>query len=36
MYEALTTLDEDGAIQPLLAESWVGSNDALTFTFNLN
>ena len=35
MYEALTTLDGDGAIQPLLAESWEVSDDTLTFTFHL-
>ena len=35
MYDALTTLDGDGAIQPLLAESWEASEDTLTYTFNL-
>ena len=35
MYEALTTLDGDGAIQPLLAEKWEVSDDTLTFTFHL-
>jgi len=35
MYEALTTLDGDGAIQPLLAESWEVSDDTLTWTFTL-
>ena len=35
MYEALTTLDGDGAIQPLLAESWTTSEDGLTWTFTL-
>lgn len=35
MYEALTTLDGDGAIQPLLAESWTVSDDTLTWTFTL-
>ncbi|MGJ8529049.1 ABC transporter substrate-binding protein [Maritalea sp.] len=35
MYEALTTLDGDGAIQPLLAESWEVSEDTLTWTFTL-
>ena len=35
LYEALTTLDGDGAIQPLLAESWEVSEDTLTYTFHL-
>ncbi|MEM1430022.1 MAG: ABC transporter substrate-binding protein [Pseudomonadota bacterium] len=35
LYEALTTLDGDGAIQPLLAESWDVSDDTLTYTFTL-
>ncbi len=35
LYEALTTLDGDGAIQPLLAESWTVSDDTLTWTFTL-
>jgi peptide/nickel transport system substrate-binding protein len=35
MYEALTTLDGDGNIQPLLAESWEVSEDTLTWTFTL-
>lgn len=35
LYEALTTLDGDGAIQPLLAESWEVSEDGLTWTFTL-
>lgn len=35
LYEALTTLDGDGAIQPLLAESWEASEDTLTYTFTL-
>ena len=35
MYEALTTLDGKGAIQPLLAESWTTSEDGLTWTFTL-
>lgn len=35
LYEALTTLDGDGAIQPLLAESWTTSEDGLTWTFTL-
>lgn len=35
LYEALTTLDGSGAIQPLLAESWTASEDGLTWTFTL-
>ena len=35
LYEALTTLDGSGAIQPLLAESWTTSDDGLTWTFTL-
>lgn len=35
LYEALTTLDSSGAIQPLLAESWTASEDGLTWTFTL-
>lgn len=32
LYEALTTLDGSGAIQPLLSESWSTSADGLTWT----
>ena len=35
LYEALTTLDGEGAIQPLIAESWETSEDGLTWTFTL-
>jgi peptide/nickel transport system substrate-binding protein len=35
LYEALTTLDGDGTIQPALAESWDVSDDSLTYTFKL-
>lgn len=35
LYEALTTLDGSGAIQPLLAESWTATEDGLTWTFTL-
>ena len=35
MYEALTTLDGEGNILPLLAESWEVSDDTLTWTFTL-
>ncbi len=35
LYEALTTLDGSGAIQPLLAESWSASEDGLTWVFTL-
>ena len=31
LYEALTTLDGSGAIQPQLAESWTTSEDGLTW-----
>lgn len=35
LYEALTTVDSDGAIKPLLAESWEVGDDNLTYTFKL-
>ncbi len=35
LYDALTTLDGSGSIQPLLAESWTVSDDTLTYTFTL-
>ncbi len=35
LYEALTTLDGSGTIQPLLAENWTTSEDGLTWTFRL-
>ena len=35
LYEALTTLDGSGAIQPLLAESWTTSEDGLIWSFTL-
>lgn len=35
LYEALTTLDGQGAIMPALAESWEASEDSLTYTFKL-
>ncbi|MBL4556947.1 MAG: hypothetical protein JKP98_06605 [Rhodobacteraceae bacterium] len=35
LYDGLTTLDGDGNIQPLLAESWQVSDDTLTWTFTL-
>lgn len=35
LYEALTTLDSEGSILPLLAESWDVSKDTLTYTFHL-
>jgi len=35
LYEALTTLDSEGNILPLLAESWEVSDDTLTYTFKL-
>src|SRR5262249_17419295 len=33
--ETLTTLGQDGKIQPLLAESWTLAPDAVTYTFEL-
>jgi peptide/nickel transport system substrate-binding protein len=33
--ESLTTLDEDGTLQPELATDWTSSEDGLTWTFNL-
>ena len=35
LYDALTTLDAEGTIQPQLAESWEVSDDDLTYTFTL-
>ncbi len=35
VYETLVKLDETGAIQPLLAESWELSDDGLEYTFRL-
>ena len=35
LYDALTTLDGEGTIQPQLAESWEVSDDDLTYTFTL-
>jgi peptide/nickel transport system substrate-binding protein len=35
IYEGLVRTAEDGSIQPLLAEDWGISEDALTYTFNL-
>ena len=35
IYEGLVRLDRNGAIQPLLAVSWVVSPDGLTYTFSL-
>lgn len=36
VYEGLVTLDQDGEIQPLLAESWEISDDRTQYTFTLN
>lgn len=36
LYDGLVTVDETGAIVPLLAESWEASDDATTYTFTLN
>ena len=35
VYEQLTTLDQDGNLQPQLATSWEGSNGGKTWTFQL-
>lgn len=36
IYEGLTRIDRDGAVQPLLAKSWDISPDGLTYTFHLH
>jgi len=35
IFEGLTKVDRDGAVQPLLAKSWEISDDGLTYTFHL-
>ena len=35
VFEGLTRIDESGAVQPGLAESWAISDDGLTYTFKL-
>lgn len=35
VFEGLTTIDRDGKVVPLLAESWTVSPDGLTYTFKL-
>ena len=35
IFEGLTKIDKDGAVQPLLAKSWDISSDGLTYTFHL-
>jgi peptide/nickel transport system substrate-binding protein len=35
VYEGLTTIAEDGTIQPRLAESWSSSEDGLSWTFKI-
>ena len=35
IFEGLTRIDKDGAVQPLLAKSWDISADGLTYTFHL-
>lgn len=35
VYEGLTTIAQDGTIQPRLAESWTTSEDNLTWTFTI-
>jgi peptide/nickel transport system substrate-binding protein len=36
VFEGLTRIDQDGVVQPGLAESWVVSEDGLTYTFTLH
>ncbi|MBF0276872.1 MAG: ABC transporter substrate-binding protein [SAR324 cluster bacterium] len=36
VFEGLTQIDQNGAVQPALAESWTISDDKLTYTFNLH
>ena len=35
VFEGLTRIDSEGAVQPALAESWEVSDDGLTYTFKL-
>ena len=36
LFEGLTRIDEQGRLQPALAESWTRSEDATVFTFRLH
>jgi peptide/nickel transport system substrate-binding protein len=36
VFEGLTRIDQNGAVQPGLAESWTISDDGLTYTFKLH
>lgn len=36
LFEGLTRIDSNGAVQPALAKSWNVSDDGLVYTFNLN
>src|SRR3546814_7183999 len=36
IFEGLTRIDRNGAVQPTLAESWTVSDDGLTYTFKLH
>lgn len=36
VFEGLTRVDQNGAVQPGLAESWTVSDDGLTYTFKLH
>ena len=36
VFEGLTRIDQNGAVQPGLAESWTISEDGLTYTFKLH
>jgi len=35
LFEGLTRIDQNGAVQPSLATSWTISDDGMTYTFNL-
>src|SRR5690606_15261813 len=36
IFEGLTRIDQNGAVQPGLAESWEIAEDGLTYTFSLH
>src|SRR5690606_32350387 len=36
VFEGLTRVDQNGAVQPGLAESWTVSDDGLSYTFKLH
>ncbi len=35
VFEGLTRIDQNGAVQPSLTTSWTISDDGMTYTFNL-